>query len=57
MPVLVIDAQAVISRGLSGDVELGGKNLTTLLESSPRVLPPEKSRRPESYRDFPLQVL
>ena len=57
MPVLVIDSQAVISRGLSGDVELGGKNLTTLLESSPRVLPPEKSRRPENGGHLPVQIL
>ena len=57
MPMLIIDATALINRDFSGDLELGGKNVTALFEPSPYLLPHEKSRRPESYRDFPLQVL
>ena len=57
MLVLDIDAPAAINRVLSGDIKLGGKNLTALSESSPCVLPPEKSRHPENCGDLPVQVL
>lgn len=55
--VLVIDAPAVMNRVLSGDIGLGGEDLTALPKPSPCVLPPEKSRHPENCGGLPVQVL